>query len=150
MLPPPKYSFLLSGNNDSHWCRLGPVAEMTPVVSVVRAQYRIKVYRMYRYLDMIWLTIYQIKSIDSHNISKLIILAIKSPYKVPQNSVLLHFYQFNANISHILRYQIYRDIYRVSVQSIDDTIHIGSMFRYWALSVVHLPLITVSIVLAFG
>ncbi len=50
-------------------------------------------------LDMIWLTIYQIKSINSYDISKLIFLAIKSPHKVPQTSVLLHFYQFIANIA---------------------------------------------------
>ncbi len=50
---------------------------------------------------MIWLTIYQIKSIYSHDMYQNIFLAIKLPHNIPQNSVLLHFYQFTANVIHI-------------------------------------------------
>ncbi len=57
-------------------------------------------------------------------------LAIKLPHKINQNYLLLHFYQLIANISHILHDPKYCDIYRVSVQSIGYTIHIGSLFRY--------------------
>ncbi len=34
-------------------------------------------------------------------VSRLIFLAIKTPHKITQNSILLYFYQFIANISHI-------------------------------------------------
>ncbi len=84
-------------------------------------------------LVTIWLMIYRIKSIDSHDMYPNIFLALKWPHKIPQSSVLLHFYQFTSNIIHIWSCQIYRNTYRVSVESINDTIHIGSIFRYRAL-----------------
>ncbi len=56
-------------------------------------------------------------------VSKRIFLVIKSPHKIPQNSVVLHFYQFIANIRVI--YDADRNI-AVSVQSIDNTIRIRS------------------------
>ncbi len=43
-------------------------------------------------LVTIWLTIYRIQSIDSHDMYQNIFLAIKSPHKITQSSVLLHFY----------------------------------------------------------
>ncbi len=51
-------------------------------------------------LVMIWLTIYRIKSIDSHDMYQNIFFALKSPHKIPKSSVLLHFYQLTANIIH--------------------------------------------------
>ncbi len=62
-------------------------------------------------LLMIWLAIYQIKSINSHDMYQNLYLAIKSPHKIPQNSVLLHFSQFIANISHIWCCQKYWGTY---------------------------------------
>ncbi len=77
-------------------------------------------------LATIWLMIYQIKNIDSHDMDQNIFLAI-------QSSVLLHFYQFIPNIIHIWFCQIYRKTYHVSFQSVDNTIHIRLIFRYRAL-----------------
>ncbi len=79
-------------------------------------------------LVTIWLAIYRIKSIDSHNMYQNIFLAIKSPHKILQSSVLLHFYQFTANIIHIWFCQIYRNTYCVLVQSINDTIYITDQY----------------------
>ncbi len=71
------------------------------------------------WLRYIWLT----KNSNSHDLDQNIFLTIKSSHKIHQNSVLLYFYQFISNISHIWCCQKYCGTYRVLVQSIFNSVH---------------------------